>query len=372
MAATPIKADFNTALNGYRGLCALLVYVYHCGSAGVVSWPSGSVVADSGAWLWSACRFGVEMFFMISGFVILGSLLRHATLGGFLWDRCVRIFSAWVPTLLVVTAVCLYFKLRYFVDANALQVSGLMLANLLLLPPFVPLPLIHPVSWSLSYEWVFYLTATLAVLLMRRSPRPAWAVPLWVSSAALFICLYPRALFFVTGVLVFQHRDWFAARRAWLRAPLASLLLFLIAWRFTGADEARLSRTFFDFIRDGSWLAAGVAFVAALHAFAGICLNASRETAWLNGRTFQFLGAISYSFYLWHSLVMSFTKRAVNAYVIPEYGTALGFSVFVVGSLAVALPVAWLSWRLLEVRLAAVLRRMVSRRPVIAGAVSVH
>jgi peptidoglycan/LPS O-acetylase OafA/YrhL len=312
------------------------------------------------------------MFFMISGFVILGSLLRHATLQGFLWDRVVRIFSAWVPTLLVVTAVCMYFGLRYFVDASPLQVSTLVLANLLLLPPFVPLPLVHPVSWSLSYEWVFYLTAALAVLLMRRAPRPAWATPLWVAWAAVFICLYPRALFFVTGVLVFQYRDWFAARRGWLRWPLISLLVFLVAWRFTGADEARLSRTFLDFFRDGTWVAAGVAFVASVHAFAGICLNVGRQTAWLNGRTFQFLGAISYSFYLWHSLVMSFTKRAVNAYVIPQYGVGLGLAVFVVASLAIAVPLSWLSWRLLEVHLAALLRRLVPRRPVLAGAVSVH
>jgi peptidoglycan/LPS O-acetylase OafA/YrhL len=365
-------ADFNTALNGYRGLCALLVFVYHCGSAGVVQWPEGSLLANSGSWLWSACRYGVEMFFMISGFVILGSLLRHATVQGFLWDRVVRIFSAWIPTLLVVTAVCILFGLRYFVEASPLEAVGMVLANLLLLPPFVPVPMIHPVSWSLSYEWVFYLTAAGALLSIRRDSRSSWVVALWVMWAALFIGLFPRALFFVTGVLVFKYRDWFAARRGWLRGPLLSLLVFLIAWRCTEADEAALSLTFVDFIRNGSWVAALIAFIAALHMFAGVCLNASRQTAWLNGRTFQFLGAISYSFYLWHSLVMSFTKRAVNAYVTPELGLAAGFSVFVISSLVIALPVSWVSWRVFEVRLAAVLRRMVQRRPVITGAVGVH
>jgi peptidoglycan/LPS O-acetylase OafA/YrhL len=207
---------------------------------------------------------------------------------------------------------------------------------------------------------------------MRRSPRPVWIVPLWVTWAALFICLYPRALFFVTGVLVFHYRDWFAARSKWLGGPLVSLLVFLIAWRFTDADEARLSRTFLDFLRDGSWIAAVVAFIAALHAFAAICLNSSRQTRWLNGRTFQFLGTISYSFYLWHSLVMSFTKRAVSAYVVPHLGVTFGFWAFVIVSLAIALPLSWLSWRCLEVHLAALLRRMVPQRPVIAGAVGVH
>jgi peptidoglycan/LPS O-acetylase OafA/YrhL len=369
--STAARADFNTSLNGYRGVCALLVFVFHCGSAGVVPWPH-SAAALSGYWLWSACMYGVEMFFMISGFVILGSLLRHTSLKGFLQDRFVRIFSAWMPTLLIVTVVCVLLQMRVFADATPLQAVGIFAANLLLLPPIVPIPMIHLVSWSLSYEWVFYLTAALALLLMRRQPRPAWAVPLWMLLAAVFICLFPRALFFVTGVLVFKYRDWFAARRSWLRWPLVSLLVFLVAWRFTGVEAAHLSRTMLDFIADGSWLAALIAFIAALHMFAGICLNASRQTAWLNGPTFQFLGAISYSFYLWHSLVMSFSKRLVNAYVVPQFGVTVGFTVFVLGSLAIAVPLSWLSWRLLEVRFASVLRRMLVRKPVLAGAVGVH
>jgi peptidoglycan/LPS O-acetylase OafA/YrhL len=293
-------------------------------------------------------------------------------LKGFLQDRLVRIFSAWAPTLLVVTAVCMLLQMRVFADATPLQAAGIFIANLLLLPPIVPIPMIHLVSWSLSYEWVFYLTAALAVLLMRREPRPVWAVPLWVLLATTFICLFPRALFFVTGVLVFKYRDWFAARRAWLRWPLVSLLVFLVAWRFTDVEAAHLTRTVVDLIDDGSWIAAVIAFLAALYMFAGICLNASRQTAWLNGPTFQFLGAISYSFYLWHSLVMSLIKRLVTGYVLPEFGVATGFAVFVMGSLAIAVPLSWLSWRMLEVHFAAALRRMLVRKPVLVGVVGVQ
>ncbi len=69
---------------------------------------------------------------------------------------------------------------------------------------------------------------------------------------------------------------------------------------------------------------------------------------------------------------MSLTKRLVTGYVIPELGVATGFAVFVIGSLAIAVPLSWLSWRMLEVHFAAALRRMVVRKPVLAGAVGVH
>jgi len=153
------KAGFNAALNGYRGLCAALVFIYHVGSAGVIELPHGDRVSDGVSYLWSSLAYGVEMFFMISGFVILGSLLRHASVGEFLKDRFTRIFSAWVPALLAVTVVCSALNMKMLADLGILERLGPFIANLLLLPPIVPLPLIHFGSWSLSYEWLFYFAA---------------------------------------------------------------------------------------------------------------------------------------------------------------------------------------------------------------------
>jgi peptidoglycan/LPS O-acetylase OafA/YrhL len=367
---------FNTALNGYRGLCALLVFVYHCGSVRVIPWPSGTPLQDSLRWLWSACAYGVEMFFMISGFVILGSLLRHRNVSSFLNDRFIRIFTAWVPALCAVTLVCALLQMKMFADTTPFEVLTLFVANLLLLPPLAPLPMIHLVSWSLTYEWIFYFAAALGFLLTRNGTarpwtRTYWAIALWACCAGLFVCLFPRALFFLTGVLVFKHYAWFAAHRRWLRLPIVSLGIFLLAWRATGAGPAHLSQTLFDFLLDGRWLAALLAFAAALHLFASVCLNASRAFAFLNGRSFQFLGTISYSFYLWHSLVMSVMRRLVEPYIMPHFGVAIGFAVFVVSALAVSIPVSWASWKLFEVTLAKRLRRKRDAQPAIGGAVRV-
>jgi peptidoglycan/LPS O-acetylase OafA/YrhL len=364
------RGDFNIALNGYRGVCALLVYFYHLGSAGVVPWPAGSPAGDAATYLWSSLRYGVEMFFMISGFVILGSLLRHKTVSGFLQDRFIRIYSAWVPALIAVTVIGMAFKLKLFAAMSPLEALGLFVANLLLLPPLIPLPMIHQVSWSLSYEWVFYLTAAIGVLLYRYAPRRSWDKVLWIGLAALFICAFPRALFFVTGVVVFRHQAWFAQHKRWLGWPVISLLVFLVAWRFTDVGKAHLSYTFLDMVLDGRWIGAVIAFAASLHMFASVCLGASRQFAFLTGRTFQFLGLTSYSFYLWHSLVMSVVKRVVIPGVIPYYGSLVGFVVFAVATLAIAIPVAWASWAIFEVRLAKILRRALARQPALGRAVS--
>ncbi|HEY5807687.1 MAG TPA: acyltransferase family protein, partial [Povalibacter sp.] len=215
----------------------------------------------------------------------------------------------------------------------------------------------------------FYLVAAGAVVLYRRnSPRHVQA--LWLALGGIFILLFPRALFFVTGVLVFQHRAWFAERTRWLQYPVISLFVFLIAWRATDILMAHLSDTVFDFLLDGRWFALLIAFAASIHLFASLTLNASRQFAFLSGSLFQFLGQISYSFYLWHTLVMSVTKRIFVPPVIEEYGVVAGVVVFAVSSLAIAIPVSWVSWNLFEVRLAGAMKRAFRPQQQLAGTVS--
>src|ERR1700730_15301366 len=185
------RPGFNTALNGYRGLCAPLVFIYHLGAAGVMPLPGGDALSDNLAFLWTSLAYGVEMFFMISGFVILGSLLRHATLKGFLQDRFIRIYSAWVPALAAVTAECVVLKMKMFTDVSLLKGLGIFTGNLFLLPPLLPLPLVHQGSWSLSYEWVFYISAVSGAWLLRRKAPQPWAVGVWAIVSCLFVCLYP-------------------------------------------------------------------------------------------------------------------------------------------------------------------------------------
>ena len=218
------SSGFNYSLNGYRGFCALLVFLFHSGNAGVISTVGMGAATD---FLWTSLRYGVEMFFMISGYVILGSLARHASLAKFLVDRFIRIYSAWVPALVAVSVVCALFNAKMFENLSLPQGLSLFLANLFLLPPFSSAELVHRGSWSLSYEWIFYFAAAVGTLLLRlRASELRWTMTmytaLYIALCAAFVCLFPRSTFFLTGVVVFLRADWFEQRRRWLRFPLTS------------------------------------------------------------------------------------------------------------------------------------------------------
>lgn len=347
---------FNLPLNGFRGFCALMVFLFHLGDAGVLEW-TGTPASATFGFLGTSLAYGVELFFMISGFVILGSLLRHRSVGGFLKDRAIRIFSAWVPALVAIALASGVLGIGPFAGLNAMEASVLFLANLFLLPPLAPLPLVHLGSWSLTYEWVFYFAAAGGLVLFRRHGSASWPVIGWTLLAGLFIVLYPPALFFLTGVIVFRQRAWFEQHRRWLAMPIVSLALFLLAWRLTEPGGEAAGSTFLQWIQDGRWLAAVIAFIASLHLFASVTLAGARQADFLKSRLFQFLGNISYSFYLWHLIVMAPVKRVVTAYVAPFTGSELAFVVFAITAAVLSLAVSWGSWRVFEVALASRLRK---------------
>jgi peptidoglycan/LPS O-acetylase OafA/YrhL len=352
-----MRKGFNPSLNGYRAVCALMVLTFHLASSGVIALPISGPIGVAVTTVLQSFAYGVEMFFMISGFVILGSVLRHPRVSGFLQDRVVRIFTAWVPALLVIVVIASITHADIYGHTGGWQVPLIVIANLLLLPPLVPVPALHYASWSLTYEWIFYLTAAASVALLRHFQNRTWAVAFAVVSGCLLVVLRPCAMFFLTGVLVFVAQDWFSAHRRWLKFPIVSLLVFLLAWRFTEVAYPAGGATLLAWLTDERSVAAAIAFIASVHLFASVCLNASSESQFLQSRLMQFLGTISYSFYLWHVIVIAAVKRLVAVKLVPLYGSSAGFVVLCVVSLGVTIPVAWMSWRLFEVRLAGLLRR---------------
>lgn len=357
--------NFNAPLNGYRGLCALAVFLYHAAKSGLLPLDEH---AGAGLAL-STLRYGVELFFMISGFVIAGSLRRQPDLGLFLRDRFIRIYAAWAPSLVILSALMWALQFDPFGHASVARAGTIALLNFYLVPPFVPpslqtsdglQPYVNAVSWSLSYEWVFYLAAAAAVALFPRTRTLRWVL---VAAVIAFVIAFPRALFFLPGLLVFRYQAWFERHRRLLRMPVLSLITFLFAWRATGADKAELTETMLDWARDGRLWAAALALLASVHMFASVTLRATPQLAFLETRAFQLLGKISFSFYLWHGTLIALVKRVVNVLVVPQLGTYAGFVCLLLGALALALPTSYVSYALCEVKLARWLREALRPQP---------
>lgn len=355
------RAGFNYAVNGFRGVCILLVFVYHVYNSGLLPKPPyDSSTLNALAFFVSSFRYGVELFFMISGYVIVASLKRHRSVGSFLWDRFARIYPVWVPVHVGIFTMGVMFGLKRFHDMSLNDEVVTFFANLVLLPPLIDVPVTHDASWSLSYEWLFYLLAAAAVAVTHFRVRVArallWSV--WTLAVIALLCLLPRALFFIPGAIV--GLGWVPLDKLKRGAtfPVLALISLLIAWRWVDIDEARPGAyALNDFLGMTTLPFTLISLALGLYAFVCVCRDDGRM-AWLEHRVTQFFGNISYSFYLWHPIVMFVVKRIAYAYVVPEFGRPAGLWMYAVVSFVIATAISYASYRVLEVRVSKTLRHL--------------
>ncbi|WP_239482163.1 acyltransferase family protein [Zestomonas insulae] len=288
---------FRADINGLRAWAVVAVVLYHFGVPGL----QGGFV-------------GVDVFFVISGYLMTGIILSalqagHFSLGQFYWARARRI----VPALLVLCAVLLlagWFVLlseEYQTLGRHVRDSLLFTSNLRYLKESGYFDsgahekwLLH--TWSLSVEWQFYLLLPLVLLALWRlfSDRRALFLGLLAMFAgSLLWCVIltarqPEAAFFVLTA------------RAW--ELLAGSLVFLLAGVLGLSDLLR---------RRLSWLGLGLIVMAVLGyspetswpgwrallpvCGAGLVLLAQRSNSrWTTSGVAQWMGDRSYSLYLWH------------------------------------------------------------------------
>lgn len=297
---------FNPGVHGARGLFSAMVFVYHVHHSGLPGIAAVAGTAVETVFL-SSMRFGVELFFGISGIVIVGALRRSPSTASFAWDRITRILPTLWATLFVITTL-------YIIDGRALPPLGEWLANFLAPPPMFEASLLHPAAWSLGYEFTFYALCAGAWSLRRGKVR-AW---LWIGCVvgALLTLLYPRAILIGAGVMIAAAVPRPRVIDALARYPFAMLVLFLVTWRCIDIAADGHIRTLSPVQHDvGQWallafpmLLAGIMGGIAL---LGICRGHGWLGHFLRLPATQWLGTISYSFYLWHPICMAGAKLAL-------------------------------------------------------------
>jgi len=348
------RAGYNPYVHGLRGFAAVSVFVFHIFSAKVIALSGPWQVIQSAS---GALQYGVELFFMISGYVILGSLLRHDSLRAFFADRLLRIYPAFLLPLVLVFITGPFMGWGFFAGIGIGDYLSDFLANLTFLPTIFPVPLAHWAAWSLSYEWAFYLSAA-ALLFLGRRHGLTWPIIIAVTLAGLlFFNFYPRAMFFLPGVAVFLASGWLSQRRQFLQFPLLALLIFFTGWWATGVTLSQPSSQLLPWAKDGRLLMALIALAAGGYLFATVAQGQGFFSRLMGTPFFAFFGTISYSFYLWHPIVIVAVKHTILLR-LPEASRGLGAdALFVILSTGDSIALAWLSWRLCEVRFAGYLKR---------------
>ncbi|MFL5637927.1 MAG: acyltransferase family protein [Gemmatimonadaceae bacterium] len=342
-------------LDGLRGVAAMMVVVFHL---------YGNIAPAVQAWfpalLATVCLnglFGVDIFFVLSGFVIAHSVssgersLRY--LGRFGLRRSIRLDPPlWVTILVELLLVTL--SLRLFPDiATRMPAWSQIAANVTYTQRFLGIPDVVPVFWSLTYEVQFYVVLVGALVLLHRIPRSRSV------TRPLFAIVFFYSLGIWLGAFALPIRGLFIER--WFQFALGVAAWAVFMRHITKAQFAVLCvLTVMTIIAlspiDYRIRSTEVALLAAV-AIAFVSLTGRLETL-LSGRVIQFLGRISYSLYLIHLSIGWRFISVIRRKVGPELGPLMGSATFI-GGVLVSVIAAWLMYIALEapsVRLARKIR----------------
>ncbi|MGZ5873250.1 MAG: acyltransferase family protein [Bradyrhizobium sp.] len=332
----PDSNRYRPDIDGLRAVAVILVVLFHAFPEAI---PGGFI--------------GVDIFFVISGFLITGIIARELnqqrfSLLAFYGRRIRRIFPALITVLLAVLALgwlwmlpSAYAQLSADVFASAAFFSNIAL---LLQSGYFDIesgkkPLLH--LWSLGIEEQFYLFWPLILILAARMRLRILAVTsvIGVTSFALNVALIgsdPVATFYLPFTRAWELLAGAALACGWNRigqTSAASNWRAAIGMLLVAAAAAVLnSKSAFP----GWW---------AVLPVAGSALLLSAPAAWgcrhlLASPTFVRIGLISYPLYLWHwPLLVFFGIIKFAPLTLLDRGLVV----------ALSFALAWLTYRFIEI-----------------------
>lgn len=283
-------------LDALRGIAAMVVVLFHYTSRAPLVLPGIVTVPVHLEW----GKYGVELFFAISGFVIFMTLERTRTTADFVVSRFARLFpSYWIA--IVVTTVALAG-----LGARELMLTPMATAaNFTMLEGFLYLPAVDGVYWSLTVELGFYvcMLSLWRLDMMDRIETVLlgwiglqmlwWLVPALPSRLAMIMAL-EYIPFFTIGICA--YRVWNGTRQ-WRDQALPLLAALGATTLAHGASGA------------AAWLLVAAIFLALV----------AQRLSWLTARPLLWLGGISYPLYLVHqnagyAVMASLQRHGVGAW----------------------------------------------------------
>lgn len=281
------SGEFNAAAHGLRGIASVLVLAAH-----ILGGTARHIYPFEGGYLelikhpWYFGVFGVEIFFVISGFVILPSAMKYS-MGEFAWRRFIRIYPLFFA--LSILFVLLNYATRAYphLDNPKTIISGFLFVNL-----FTGTEQLTPNAWSLSFEICFYVLTTLVVTFAVKKRSPVFGSAALLA-AIYFVISFPIAIYFLIGI--------------WLRLTVEPSQLSGPLSRLTEVVSVALviwfsSRAHFDYTTWAQFQEPVVLpILVTLSTYFSVALrNDSLTARLLDNPVTRYVGDVSYSLYLVH------------------------------------------------------------------------
>jgi exopolysaccharide production protein ExoZ len=322
------------SMEGIRGLAILLVFFVHYHTLFSPYVSSGSLTFRISQLSWGLGQSGVDLFFVLSGYLIYGAVIRKpVSYPKFMQRRVQRIYPTFLCVFALYLTLCFVFPSASKLPSGAWDATKYILMNLALLPGIFPITPLITVAWSLSYEFFFYITIPLLVMLtaMRRWQR--WhRVVFFLTLTVLRFTIAPllpiRMVMFTGGILVYEglHSEWLRSKLNPWGESFTVMLFFssfvpiaLLAIRQAPPNQTgELS---------GHWVALRELVMWFTYSlFAVYCLGRKGFLSKLFSWTpLRWMGNMSYSYYLIHGVTLQGFKLVCQHLWLPDAKSPLLF-----------------------------------------------
>ncbi len=309
-------------LGGFRAIASWMVCMYHASFIISGHYPGIGAVLDWG-------QEGVYVFFVISGLVLPWSMVhgnyKWEFAGKFMLKRFIRLYP---PLLLSIVAWLLYFRMGSgSLDSKVLNIA---LDTALLIVPFKGSLWINNLYWTLFVLFQFYLFQAITFPFLANKNT-------WIRRIA-----FLATLAFSFFALLFPLQDFKIVVTFHLPVFTMGLLLCLYLNKIMGVAEFIIS--FIITAATCAYLTGHVygcgyhITIVAVLTFLGI-LVVKRTPRWLD-----FIGNISYSFYLIHGVIIYTVLYYLPNFKTTENGSMITFLLIQV----LAILAAWIFYYIIE------------------------
>lgn len=300
--------EYRKDIQGLRAIAVLFVFIFHLNP----KWLPGGFV-------------GVDIFFVISGFLISSiilSKLKNNTFSffNFYKSRIKRIAPAYYFLLIILTiaGIFVFVSSDIYAFRKSLFWSTIFNSNYYFstLDTYFGAensenPFLH--TWTLAIEMQFYLFLPLLLVFIKRK----WLLP--------FISILTIALFVYGSFNIFNGNKNIMYFSLLARTPefLIGVLCSLMSHKFRLSRYVSLSLSVLGislllysafFINDTSYFP-GILAIIPCFGSAFLILNSENQiSTFLSNKVLYFIGNLSYSLYLWHWPIMAFFRYYYNTH----------------------------------------------------------
>lgn len=232
-----------------RGIASAMVCYFHLAQGNPKFLPPDSIIKQSGAWGWA----GVQVFFIISGFVIPYSMFINNYTGDKIWvflkKRIIRIEPPYLVSIVLVLLLNYISALLPSYKGQPFAIDWANVAgHIAYLNTFTGQNWLQDVYWTLAVEFQYYLLIA-AVFGLLVSKNVLYRLLFYTGFLAMMFLpvpvksiITPFTGYFMLGILLFQYYcDIIDTKEFWVFSLLSSALLgYLQGWPMVVISTASL------------------------------------------------------------------------------------------------------------------------------------